>query len=79
MSRIEMWNPIIEKFNKKLASWKGNLLSIGGRLTLIKASLTSLPLYFMSLFPVPKGVSQKLLTYKDNSCGVGLMESKAFR
>ena len=61
MSRIEMWNPIIESLNKKLASWKGNLLSIGGRLTLIKASLSSLPIYYMSLFPIPKGVAQKII------------------
>ena len=61
MSRIEMWNPIIDRISKKLASWKGSLLSIGGRLTLIKASLASLPLYYLSLFPAPKGVLHKII------------------
>lgn len=45
---------------KKLASWKGSMLSIGGRTTLIKAYLSSLPLYYMSLFPIPKGVLEKI-------------------
>lgn len=59
-NRISMWNPVIARMEKKLASWKGNLLSIGGRTTLIKASLSSIPLYYMSLFPIPKGVLDKL-------------------
>nr|CCA66180.1 hypothetical protein [Beta vulgaris subsp. vulgaris] len=59
-ARIRTWDPIIDKLEKKLASWKGKLLSLGGRLTLIKASLSNLPLYYMSLFPVPKGVIEKI-------------------
>lgn len=60
-SRLQFWDPIIEKISKKLASWKGKLLSIGGRITLIKSSISSLPLYFMSLFPIPKGVIDKMV------------------
>lgn len=59
-TRIQSWDPIIEKLSKKLPTWKGKLLSIGGRITLIKSSLSNLPLYFMSLFPVPKGVAKKI-------------------
>lgn len=60
MSRIDAWKPIIKKIEKRLASWKGRMLSIAGRLTLIKASISSLPLYYMSLFPAPKGVVEKI-------------------
>lgn len=49
------------KWKKKLASWKGNLLSLGGRLTLLKASLANLPLYYLSIFPIPKGVTEKIV------------------
>lgn len=59
-SRIALWDPIIEKLRKKLSSWKGSLLSQGGRSTLIKASLSSLPLYYMSIFPIPSGVIEKI-------------------
>lgn len=57
-SRIQLWDPIISKISKRLASWKGRMLSIGWRITLIKSSLSSLPLYYMSIYPIPNGVSQ---------------------
>lgn len=56
-----LWGPCVEKMEKNLASWKGKMLSIGWRLTLIKASLANLPIYFMSLFPMPVGVAEKIV------------------
>lgn len=53
ISRLSSWDPLIEKMNKKLAGWKSKSLSLGGRLTLIKASLSNLPIYYMSLFSLP--------------------------
>ena len=44
----EDWQPLIEKAEKK--TWKGNVLSRGGRLVLMKSILSSLPLYFMSFY-----------------------------
>ncbi|GKB83567.1 putative RNA-directed DNA polymerase [Tanacetum coccineum] len=35
------WQKVIDKFKARLSTWKANLLSIGGRLTLIKAVLES--------------------------------------
>ncbi|GJT60696.1 RNA-directed DNA polymerase, eukaryota, reverse transcriptase zinc-binding domain protein [Tanacetum coccineum] len=42
MSLNENWKPVIDKFKAKLSDWKANLLSFGGRLTLIKSVLGSL-------------------------------------
>nr|GFA69946.1 putative RNA-directed DNA polymerase, eukaryota, reverse transcriptase zinc-binding domain protein [Tanacetum cinerariifolium] len=42
MSLTSSWHVLLDKFQSKLSSWKANLLSIGGRHTLIKAILGSL-------------------------------------
>ncbi|XP_071713391.1 uncharacterized protein [Rutidosis leptorrhynchoides] len=39
MNKTENWNCVIDKARKRLASWKANLISIGGRLTLLKSVL----------------------------------------
>nr|GEV29813.1 RNA-directed DNA polymerase, eukaryota [Tanacetum cinerariifolium] len=60
MNLISSWNPIIDRFKSKLSSWKANLLSIGGRLTLIKPVLGSLGINYMLLFKVPELVLKAL-------------------
>ena len=54
------WLKVQERFEKRLSSWKGKNLSTGGRLTLINSVLSSLPMYMMSFFEIPKGVLKKL-------------------
>jgi hypothetical protein len=53
-----------ERFQKKLSSWKGKLLTSGGRLVLINFVLSRLPLYMLSFFRIPKGVLEKLDYYR---------------
>ncbi|GJU14706.1 RNA-directed DNA polymerase, eukaryota, reverse transcriptase zinc-binding domain protein, partial [Tanacetum coccineum] len=48
------WDNIVQRFKDRLSKWKANMLSIGGRLTLIKSVLGSLGIYYMSLFRVPE-------------------------
>jgi hypothetical protein len=55
-----VWNNVVEKFEKRLIGWKRLYLSKGGRLTLIKSTLSSLPTYYLSLFPLPQGRIQLL-------------------
>ena len=40
--------PFIDKIAKRLPKWKGKFLSLGGRLILINAVLSSIPIYFLS-------------------------------
>jgi hypothetical protein len=54
------WKRVEERFGKRLNSWKGKHLSIGGKLTLINSVLSSLSLYMMSFFAIPRGVLKKL-------------------
>ena len=59
------WIVIEERFQKKLSSWKGKLLSVGGRLVLINSVLANLAMYMLSLFfEVPRGVLRKLEYYR---------------
>lgn len=60
VGRVNTWDPIVTKFQKKLSFWKANLLSIGGRATLVSSVLGALGVYFLSLFRLPKQVNSKL-------------------
>ena len=55
-----VWDTIEERFRTKLASWKRQYILKGGRLTLIRSTLSSLPIYFLSLFRMPKLVCSRL-------------------
>lgn len=57
---IGVWDVIEERFKRKLAAWKKQYLSTRGRLVLIKSTLSSLPIYFMWLFVIPKKVRTRL-------------------
>ncbi|GJV00654.1 RNA-directed DNA polymerase, eukaryota [Tanacetum coccineum] len=66
MSRIKSWDDVVAKVSSRLSKWKLKTLSIGGRLTLIKSVLTSIPLYHMSIFKVPSGVLKLLESIRRN-------------
>ena len=55
-----IWNLIVEKMERKLAGWKRLYLSKGGRVTLIKSTLSNLPTYFLSLFPILASVANRI-------------------
>ncbi|GKA65896.1 hypothetical protein Tco_0765603 [Tanacetum coccineum] len=64
MSRIANWQPLIDRFKARSSGWKDNLLSIGGRLTLIKFVLSSLGNYYLSIFKVLEMVVKSLKTLR---------------
>ena len=53
-----VWDLVEERFWKRLASWKMQYISNSGRITLIRSTLSSLPIYYLSLFRM----SQKICT-----------------
>jgi hypothetical protein len=50
---------IEQRTEKKLSSWKDKHLSVGGRLVLINLVLTSLVMFMISFFDVPRGIFEK--------------------
>ncbi|GJT25809.1 hypothetical protein Tco_0895746 [Tanacetum coccineum] len=59
-SRSNYWDEVIAKISARLLKWKIKTLFIGGRLTLIKSVLTSLPLYHMSINKAHMGVLNRM-------------------
>nr|GFB36977.1 RNA-directed DNA polymerase, eukaryota, reverse transcriptase zinc-binding domain protein [Tanacetum cinerariifolium] len=60
VSRIQAWADVVDRVSSRLSKWKMNMLSIGGRLTLLKSFLGSMPIFHMSIFKDPLGVFRKL-------------------
>ncbi|GJX94865.1 hypothetical protein Tco_0349451 [Tanacetum coccineum] len=60
MSRIQSWNEIVDRVAARFSKWKMKTLSIGGRLTLLKSVLGSMPIYHLSIFKVPMKVLHRI-------------------
>ena len=57
---LAVWNGVEERFRRRLATWKRQYISKGGRLTLIRSTMSSMPIYLMSLFHLPRKVRMRL-------------------
>jgi hypothetical protein len=57
---VVMWNDMIEQLKRQMVGWKRIYLSKGGHLTLIKSTLSNLPTYFLSLFPILMSIAKRL-------------------
>lgn len=53
-------NPVLEKMKKRLTNWKGNYLSKGGKLVLLKSVLSCMAIYVPSLFVAPRSIQNRL-------------------
>ena len=68
---LGVWDTVEDKFRKRLASWKSQFISQAGRLTLIQSTLSSLPIYCLSLFRMPASICSRLERFRESFCGVG--------
>ena len=57
---LAFWDPVVDKFEKKLSTWKTKYLSFGGRITLIKSSFSNLLVNYMSFCRMLKVVIKKM-------------------
>lgn len=64
--RVATWQSVIDSTRKRLAAWKRKHLSLGGRITLINSVLSSLPIYFLSFFKIPKRVVSNIIRLQSN-------------
>ena len=54
------WNVMKEPFYERLGMWKRQYIFKGGRLTLMRSTLSNLPIYFISLFSIMRKVELRL-------------------
>ena len=74
---VAAWDRIEERFRKRLAMWKRQYISKGGRVTLIRSTLSNLPIYFMSIFQLPRVVRMRLKQIqRDFLWGGGALKQK---
>jgi hypothetical protein len=57
--RKEDWTWLLEKLERRLKVWSFRWLSRAGRVTLEKSVLEAIPVYWMSLAWIPKGILEK--------------------
>ncbi|KAG8367282.1 hypothetical protein BUALT_Bualt16G0056200 [Buddleja alternifolia] len=59
-TRSSDFNELIDRVDKKLAGWKAKCLAHAGRNVLVKSVAQSIPIYFMSLYYIPRSVCDSL-------------------
>ena len=73
-----IWNLILEKMEIKLVGWKKLYLSKGGRVALIKSTLSKLSTYYISLYPIPTSVANRIAKLQRDFLWGGLGDEPKF-
>jgi len=56
----KFWESVLNKMEARLSVWKERFLSMAGRICVIKSILTTVPLYYLSLFKAPDSVCKSI-------------------
>ena len=70
------WDSVVERVERKLSSWKGRYLLMGGRLILIKSVLSSIRIYFLPASDVLRVFCEELKRDNMTFCGMILLTKK---
>ena len=75
---VNDWLWIIQKLEKRISHWTFQYLSLGGRLVLVNSVLSSIPVYWMSLAPLPATILQKLRSIMFNFLWGSLVNNRKY-
>lgn len=64
--RIAEWDHLVQKVKKRMKKREDKHISFGGHITILKAVLTSLPIYHFSFYRIPKKVIDTLTSLQRN-------------
>jgi hypothetical protein len=66
--------PLVDKILKRIAGWRGKLISLAARAVLLKTCLASIHVYILSFLKFPKWAIKLLNTQMGIAYGIMLME-----
>lgn len=59
-SSIQFWEPLIERFKRKVSCYDASHISMAGRAVLLQAAIDSTPVYWLSLYKIPVAVVKSI-------------------
>ncbi|XP_058784616.1 uncharacterized protein LOC131659444 [Vicia villosa] len=74
LRKYSMWQPLLNKMKKRLSGWKNRFLNLSGRITLLKSILSSLTIFTMSFYLIPKRVVKDFTSLQSNFLWGGVEE-----
>jgi hypothetical protein len=66
------WAPMVEGLKKRLGSWGNKYVSLGGRIVLINAVLSSIPIFYLAYMKMPQKVWKEVVKIQRNFLWGGL-------
>lgn len=60
------WNPVVKKIRNRLKKWEDSKISFGGRITLLNLVLSSIPIYYLSFYRLPKKNLREIVSLQRN-------------
>jgi hypothetical protein len=73
---FSMWQPMLETLKRRLGSWGNKYVSLGGRIVLINAVLSSIPIFFLSYMKMPVKVWKEVVSIQRNFLWGGLTKKR---
>ncbi|KAL8501989.1 hypothetical protein ACS0TY_021211 [Phlomoides rotata] len=58
--RLSEWSFIIQKVKNRLRKWDDKKISLGGRIRLLNSVLSSIPIYYLSIYLIPKKIMREI-------------------
>ncbi|XP_058724451.1 uncharacterized protein LOC131595932 [Vicia villosa] len=74
--RKKVWLEVVNNIRRRLSSWKGRNISMGGRVTLINSVLNSIPIFTLSFFKIPGKIAKEIRKIQSEFLWSGRLERR---
>jgi hypothetical protein len=73
--KLDTWEPMLTIIKRKLGTWRNKYVSFGGRIVLLNAVLSAIPVFFLSYMKMPVKVWKELVKIQRDFLWRGLSKS----